>query len=188
VTVRATLIVDPPWPYTTKITDKRIRGFSGEHYRSMSIGQLAGLQIGKLGSHLFLWTTVAYTEDAFKLVRAWGFKPITMLFWVKAKGLTPFVGQRRFTPGYGTGYWFRGAVEPIIVAKKANAKSVRSPYIGLISPNMRHSMKPIALHEIVEETSGVSPSIHRVVRERRPTGLDLPRQFHLGQRHSQGHL
>jgi N6-adenosine-specific RNA methylase IME4 len=169
VAANGTVIADPPWPYTTKITDKRIRGFSGEHYRAMSIQQLAELKCSQLGSHLFLWTTVAYTEDAFKLVRAWGFKPITMMFWVKAKMLTPFVGEPLgFVPNYGTGHWFRGAVEPIIVAKKPNVSSVRSPYLGLISPNMRHSMKPTELHQLVESVKYPAPYIELFAREQRP--------------------
>lgn len=175
MTINGTLIVDPPWPYTTKITDKRVRGFSGEHYRAMSIDQLADLDIGRLGSHLFLWTTVAYTEDAFELVRDWGFIPVTMIFWVKAKQYMQIMGERKgFVPNYGTGHWFRGVVEPIIVAKKPKAASIRSPYIGLIAKNMRHSKKPDSLHQLIEKTPKYpAPYIELFAREEQPNWICL---------------
>lgn len=163
------IIVDPPWPYTDKITDPRVRGHSGEHYRAMSINQLADLRIGELGSYLFLWTTTAYTEDAFKLIRAWGFKPVTMMFWVKARRIIPLIGDKRhgFIPNYGTGHWFRGCVEPIIVAKKQNVKSIKTPYLGIISPNMQHSKKPKSLHQTIEKNYP-TPHIELFARTERP--------------------
>jgi len=109
-----------------------------------------------------MWTTGPFIEDAYKLIRAWGLEPITMLAWVKCaeintNGLEAFPiadGEDKhpeFKPTYGVGYWFRGCVEPIILAKAPGAPSIRTPFVGLLSPNAGHSRKPQTLHQICEE-------------------------------------
>jgi N6-adenosine-specific RNA methylase IME4 len=111
----------------------------------------------------FLWTTGPFIEDAYYLIREWGFIPITMLAWVKCTEITApheayalDPGQPgvpgSFKPAYGVGYWFRGCVEPIIVFKAPGTPSVRTPFQGLLSPNGKHSRKPDSLHQIIEST------------------------------------
>lgn len=158
-----TIIIDPPWPYAVGagISDPRPVDYRGrerrkQHYQTMSLEALRELPIGKLGDYLFLWSTVGFIEQSYALIRAWGFTPVTAIFRVKVRALElreQDGGKPRlsFRPHYGVGHWFRGAVEPIIVAKKKNAPTIRSKYIGLFSAASRHSRKPTSLHEVIEE-------------------------------------
>jgi N6-adenosine-specific RNA methylase IME4 len=146
---RGTVIVDAPWQYGA-------RGFhykDDEYYRTLDVAALKALPIGELADYLFLWRTVAFGEQAFRLVRHWGFEPVTELFWIKADSIAlppELHGRFLVHPPYGVGYWFRGVVEPIIVAKKPGAPLIRSNYIGLLGPAVYHSRKPDSLHQIIE--------------------------------------
>lgn len=164
IPIGPTAIIDPPWAYEQASHHKRLTGYStGHKYNSLSTADLAALPIGAMNlRYCFLWTTGPFIEDAYKLIRAWGMEPITMLAWVKCaeiqtNGLQAFPiadGEDKhpeFKPTYGVGYWFRGCVEPIILAKAPGAPSIRTPFVGLLSPNAGHSRKPQTLHQIVEE-------------------------------------
>lgn len=194
-----TAIIDPPWAYEQASKHERLTGYttisdpdSDKHqYNSLSTDDLAKLEIGKLNlRYCFLWTTGPFIEDAYRLIRAWGLEPITMLAWVKCldietNGLPAFAEPfdkkhpekvRRYwphdpsviiKPTYGVGYWFRGCVEPIILAKAPDAPSIRTPWVGLLSPNARHSRKPDTLHQLIE-TNFPGPYVELFGRRSRP--------------------
>jgi N6-adenosine-specific RNA methylase IME4 len=145
-----TVIVDPPWPYhqTSPTASALPKARRRSSYGQLSIAELMALPVGELADYLFLWTTVAFTEEAYQLVRAWGFVPVTKLYWIKTTAID--AGNNRFAPEYGVGFWFRGAVEEVIVGKKPEAASINTPWQGLLSPNYGHSRKPENIHEIIE--------------------------------------
>lgn len=161
-------IIDPPWAYGSASNHEKLTGYTttsdlDKHkYDSLSTEDLRDLPIRKMMDYVFLWTTGPFIEDAYSLIRAWGFDPITMLAWVKVQSvelpghdamlIDPPKGEPQigFTPTYGVGYWFRGCVEPIIVAKAPGVASIRTPFMGLLSPNGKHSRKPDSLHQIIE--------------------------------------
>lgn len=157
-------IIDPPWAYEQASHHERLTGYStGHEYPSLTTADMMDLPIRKMMNYLFLWTTGPFIEDAYKLIRAWGMEPITMLAWVKCaqidtNGLPAFPNipgdtfdaEKVFKPTYGVGYWFRGCVEPIILAKAPGVPSIRTPWVGLLSPNAKHSRKPQTLHQLIE--------------------------------------
>lgn len=158
-------IIDVPWAYERTSDHEKLRGYSTDHeYPSLTTEELAKLPIGEMMNYLFMWTTGPFMEDAYKLIRAWGFKPITSLYWVKCTEIHPGgiafppelthegveENKFKFKPEYNVGYWFRGCVEPIILAKRPGVPSIRTPFIGLLSPNAGHSRKPQTLHQLCE--------------------------------------
>ena len=146
---RGTAIIDPPWPYDRASRHKGMRGHSSRKYRAMSIADLERLPIGQLTSYVFLWTTPPFLETAYRVLRHWGFEPVTCLAWVKTDSVTP--GRvPKFKPSYGVGYWFRGGFEPVILAKRKGVPSIRTQWIGLLSPNAEHSRKPDTLYDLIE--------------------------------------
>lgn len=158
-------IIDPPWAYEQASKHERLTGYStGHEYESLSTEDLCQLPIRKMMKYGFLWTTGPFIEDAYRMIREWGMVPITMLAWVKTaeintNGLPAFGPWEHdpdvtFKPNYGVGYWFRGCVEPIILFKDPDAPSIRTPFVGLLSPNGRHSRKPDTLHQLIEATDG----------------------------------
>ena len=98
-----TIVADPPWPCQAM---RRANVLAGDHYPVMSLDQIIALPVSELAAedaHLYCWAVLPMMADAFDVVRAWGFAPITMLTWCK--------------PGPGLGGGFRGNTEHLIVAR-----------------------------------------------------------------------
>lgn len=90
------VFVDPAWYYPNRwITRKNGEGLNtfgpgaAGRYPVMKTDEIAALPIGKLGaadSLCLLWTTGPYlaTGEAAQVMRAWGYKPKTILYvWIK---------------------------------------------------------------------------------------------------------
>lgn len=155
-----TIIADPPWDYLPTSRQEKLRGYTDLHYEPLSTDELCKLPVGDLAadeSVLLLWTTFPFIGDAQRIIDAWGFTYVTGLAWVKADPETGAVG-------YGVGYWFRGAVELVLVGKRR--KSYRSQYVGLIHPGLNHSRKPETLHELAE-TTYPGPRLELFARQQR---------------------
>lgn len=82
-----TIVADPPWPYNdAPLGFQRDHGRDFLPYGTMTLEQIRGLNIGDLampGAHLYLWTTNRFFEDAYSVVRAWGWTPLQVLTWCK---------------------------------------------------------------------------------------------------------
>jgi len=85
------LYSDPPWRYSDSgvINDDNY-GRAERHYATMSIEELCDMgdsvkEISEDNAVLFLWTTSPMLEEAFKIIRAWGFKYKTSFVWDKIK-------------------------------------------------------------------------------------------------------
>ena len=115
-----------------------------EHYESLSIADLAALPVGNLCSgYLFLWSSGPWLPDGLSLIRAWGFDYITAIHWLKRNpsGKIP----------YGPGYWYRAAVETILVARKPGTKAIRTHERNVFeAPRGKHSAKPEEFQDHIE--------------------------------------
>ncbi len=166
-----TVLADPPWDYPPTSKDKRLRGYTDQHYTPLTTDDLCALPVADLATDeavLLLWTTFPFVADALRVVEAWGFDYVTGLAWVKANPKTSAVA-------YGVGYWFRGAVELCLVGKRK--KSYRSQYVGLVHPGLNHSRKPESIHQVAEATYP-GPRLELFAREKRDgwttLGLECP--------------
>lgn len=87
-----TIVADPPWELTLTGTRKRTKGGHGGEaldYRTMTIDEICALQVAGIalpGAHLWLWTTNQHLEEGFRVMRAWGFKYLAPIHWIKASG------------------------------------------------------------------------------------------------------
>jgi N6-adenosine-specific RNA methylase IME4/ParB-like chromosome segregation protein Spo0J len=133
------LVADPPWPYQSRMDDATKRGVVP--YPVMSLNEIKVLSVAELAhddSVLFLWITNAFVEEGFAVARAWGFRPVTLLTWVK--------------PRMGTGDWLRGASEHAIMAVRGR------PVVRLTNQSTvlhapvprRHSTKPPEAYALFE--------------------------------------
>ena len=160
-----TILADPPWPYDSP---KAIVGNGGRggqdgkaaniiqvdvlsHYPTMSIEQLKSMRVESVANdnaHLYLWTTNSFMVEAHEIAKAWGFKPKTVLTWVKMQK----DGSNRVS--MKTGYWYRSASEHIIFAvrgkQRLQGKAVPTAYC---LPRLPHSVKPDFFYELIEEQS-----------------------------------
>ena len=156
-----TIVADPPWDYDR--TGKRHSGRSPrpqaqDYYDLMTMDELCELPVANLsnpeGSHLYLWTTNAFIEESHVLARAWGFRPITVITWVKNK--------------MGTGWYFRGQTEHIIFAVRGSLPiPAENRSTTVFHADVRkHSEKPESSFTLIEQASP-SPRIELFARHYR---------------------
>jgi N6-adenosine-specific RNA methylase IME4 len=167
-----TFLIDPPWSYQTTTGHERLSGYSDKQYLPLTTADLCSLPVGELASSdavLLLWATWPFISDALTLIDSWGFKFVTGLPWVKTQADVTKLA-------YGVGYWFRGATEPLLVAKKG--KAFRNPTLGilhdaagLVSPRLEHSRKPDDVYELAEFYPG--PYLELFARRSRPGWVQL---------------
>lgn len=147
----ATILADPPW----NIQQQGGLGAS-RHYRLMSLHQIQALPVAGLAmpeAHLWLWATNAALESAFKVARAWGFEPRSLLTWLK--------------PRLGLGNYLRNCTEQLIFATRGRAPIlVRNQPNWLFAIRQDHSHKPEEIYDIIERCSP-SPYLELFARRRR---------------------
>lgn len=158
-----TIVADPPWPLKDsgpRTVSKGGRwdtsgaGMAGQQsripYERMSIEEIAALPIGQFAdrdSHLYLWAVNAFMEDAYRIVRAWGFKPSTLLTWCKPP------------MGLGFGGSYVNTSEFVIFARRgslAATSRIDSTWFAWPRPYAQgpiHSAKPDAFLDMVEQVS-----------------------------------
>jgi len=137
-----TIVADPPWRYASAAT----KADAAKHYDTMSLGAIFALAddvraLAAPDAHLWLWTTNALIEEGYDVVRAWGFRPLTLLTWCK--------------PQPGVGYYLRNNTEHCILASRGAPlvpadKAMASWYVW---PRGAHSAKPDAFYDLVEQVS-----------------------------------
>lgn len=141
------IIADPPW---WEAGGGKIKRGADRHYPLMKTSDICDLPV-KLwtlpDAHLYLWTTNNFLEDALLVVKAWGFKYISMITWAKEDG-------------FGLGQYFRGKTEHVLFCRKGqppyrtDQTGKRSQGLTLFwSPRTKHSEKPTIIHEYAEAIS-----------------------------------
>ncbi len=160
----ATIVADPPWPYSDTNANalrrtikqdgtEAIGAGTDEHYSVMSLEEIASLPVQEVAednAHLYLWVTNSFIEEGHGIVRSWGFKPKTVLTWVKV--------QHHKDPArvsMKTGYYFRGATEHVLFAVRGSLRlQDRTGYpTAYLWPRLPHSVKPQEFFDLVERVS-----------------------------------
>lgn len=154
------LCADPPWSFGDKLPGPS-RG-AEKNYPVLSVDDICAFPRPELASDalLFLWRVSSQVEEAYRVVRAWGFVPKTEIVWRK----TTKNGKRWF----GMGRIVRAEHETCIVAKRGRpvikAKNVRSTFDAEAG---RHSAKPECFYDLVEQLSD-GPYAEMFARRVRP--------------------
>lgn len=134
-----TIVVDPPWPYRQPGGEASAE----RRYTLMTMADIAALPVGHIAApdaHIYVWTTNAFLVEAHDLIRAWGFRQITALTWVK--------------PRLGMGYYFRNTTEHVLFGVRGRCPILRKDIpTHFTAPCGRHSAKPAAFFDLVESAS-----------------------------------
>ncbi len=136
-----TIVADPPWRYASAAT----KADAGKHYSTMRLDDICALPVAALAApdaHLWLWCTNALMEDGYRVVRAWGFSPITVLTWCKRRP--------------GVGYYLRNNTEHAIFATRGKPMVPETKPMAswfLWDAPRAHSAKPVAFYDVVEQVS-----------------------------------
>jgi N6-adenosine-specific RNA methylase IME4 len=173
----ATILADPPWRYNSP---RAIVGNGGRgnkngtasdiiqvdvsvHYNTMSVEELKALPVQnhvENNAHLYLWTTNSFMVEAHDIAASWGFKPKTILTWVKKQHSNDKVSMK-------TGYWYRSCTEHIIFAVRGSLRLI-GPTVptAFILPRLPHSIKPDFFYELIE-TQSPGPYLELFARKSR---------------------
>lgn len=160
----STIVVDPPWAYDEGWAPFGPTSRGGDRprrrplpYSSLDVDAIAALPVGDLpaeNAHLYLWTTNRYLRSAFMVAEAWGFKPSQTLTWCKPP------------MGIGPGGAFSITTEFVLFCRRGSlAAEKRQESTWWQWPRGRHSVKPSAFMDIVEQ---VSPGPYAELFARQP--------------------
>ena len=146
MSVYQTIVADPPWRFNDKLPGSG-RG-ADKHYETMTIEAICDYQLPEIAddSRLFLWTVAAMGEEGYSTMRAWGFRPVSELIWYKE--------TKNGKAWFGMGRTVRAAHERCIIGVRGKppvlSHSIRSVFMAEAG---RHSEKPEAFYQLVEELS-----------------------------------
>jgi len=151
------ILADPPWSYENKKTGGSLNGGAEQQYQTMPLDEICDMEVKRISekdSCLFLWATTPLLPEGLEVLKSWGFKYKTAIYWRKIMSL-------------GMGYWFRGQVELCLLGVRGNLKAFRSQEPNFIETRVRkHSQKPDHLYGIIE-TLNLDPKIELFARENR---------------------
>ncbi len=164
------LAADPPWRFGDSLPGPG-RGAS-KHYATLPVDEICLFPLPEMADNsiLFLWRVSSMVEEAYKVVRSWGFTPKTELVWKKK--------TKNDKRHFGMGRIVRAEHETCIVATMGRPeilrKDIRSTFEaeevgGLFEAvaDRRHSKKPDEFFQIVESLSS-GPYVELFARTRRP--------------------
>lgn len=174
------ICADPPWHFKShtalQMANWNSRRDAEKHYSVMGVDDIAALPIKDIAAkdaHLFLWTTGPCLEQAFGVIRAWGFRYSSMAFtWAKLKK-SHDAKQLRLVPTIdsdfhvGLGLTTRKNAEFCLLARRGSprrlAKNIREL---IVAPRREHSRKPDEAYERIQRyTAG--PYLELFAREQR---------------------
>jgi len=148
-----TIVADPPWRFEG---NDRGDGLAADHYATMPAAEIAALDVAGLAapdSHLYLWAPVAKVPDALEICAVWGFRYVGLLTWVKS--------------GLGLGTWWRVSTEHIVFGVRGSLRTAPNLRNWFEAARTRHSAKPEAFYELVEQASP-APYLDLFARGERP--------------------
>lgn len=165
----AVILADPPWEF--RAYSPKGDGRSAEnHYPTMELADIKALPVADIADKdcaLFLWVTFPQLEDAFAVIKAWGFTYKTVAFaWVKQN-------KKSDSLFWGMGYWTRANVELCLLATRGNPKRASAGvHQVVVSHIQEHSRKPEEVHKRIIQLMGDVPRAELFAR-RKADGFDV---------------
>ena len=177
-----TVVADPPWDYSRKISGGGTSGYSpvhpsrggnrgaANHYPTLTLDELSQLPVSDVvadKAHLYLWTTGAFIVEAHHLAEIWGFAPKGVIPWVKVKKdairhIQNAGGDLHASVRMGMGLYIRWASE------FGKLSTLRKDINGVVfAERQAHSQKPDELYRLVEAASP-GPRLELFARVSRP--------------------
>jgi N6-adenosine-specific RNA methylase IME4 len=158
--------VDPPW----KFKDSANSGKRGavHKYPVMTVPELCALPVGDLAAKnalLAMWTVPTMPEEALCVMRAWGFRFVTL------KGFTWVKTTRNGKLHFGMGHYTRSNSEDCAFAVKGKWTELCASHAVsqiIYAPVREHSRKPDEAADKLVQLCGDVSRIELFARNRRP--------------------
>jgi N6-adenosine-specific RNA methylase IME4 len=149
------LYADPPWKYND---ERQGYGAATDHYSTLAVDELCALPVGDLAGDeavLFLWATAPLLPDCLRVVEAWGFAYKTFFVWDKVK--------------HNYGHYNSVRAELLLLCTRGSctpdsAKLFDS--VVQVERSERHSEKPEAFRQLIDQLYGQGPRIELFARKR----------------------
>jgi N6-adenosine-specific RNA methylase IME4 len=158
------IYADPPWSYDNNLKERIDMG--GTTYPRMNLEDIKAVPVPDLADEeciLFLWGTWPKLQETLEVIKAWGFKYITVAFlWVKTY-------PKKGTIVSGIGHWTKGNTEFCLLAKKGKCTRWRKAMDVMqviMAPKDIHSRKPPEARDRIVRLLGDLPRIELFARQR----------------------
>lgn len=158
------IYADPPWQYRDKCNSGD-RGASHK-YPVMNLRDICKLPVDQIADDsclLAMWWVPPMPVEALEVVKAWGFRFMTM------KGFTWHkTNKNQGDSAMGMGHMTRSNSEDMLFAVKGKLpKRINAGIIQHVTaPRMKHSQKPDIFRQLLVELLGDVPRIELFAREK----------------------
>ena len=156
------VMIDPPWTfslYSKKGEEKSAQA----QYKCMSMDAIRALPVAGLGKPdalFLLWATAPLLDQCIDTGKAWGLTYKSMTNWRKI--------TKHGKVGFGTGFVFRCASEPLLAFTRGNPKTTRSTRTVFDGRVREHSRKPEEAYEMAEKLMPGARRADVFSRQKRP--------------------
>lgn len=151
------IYADPPWTYR----DKALAGNRGAgcKYDVMSLEDIKKMPVKELAKDdctLFMWVTMPFLEEAFDVMRAWGFEYKTCAFtWIKQN-------RKSDSLFWGMGNWTRANAELCLLGVRGKPKRADAGVHSVIISHVEeHSKKPAETRDRIVRLLGCGGGIQK---------------------------
>jgi N6-adenosine-specific RNA methylase IME4 len=158
------IYADPPWRFEFSPSASRS---VENHYPTLSIDEICERPVGEIATPsavLFLFVPASILEQAFEVIRAWGFKYRTGAIWRKT-------GRQTDNAHPGQGHYFRQAHEHLLLATRGDMPTPHEnarPLSVFDAPRPgENSRKPDLVYELIERMYPTLPKIELFARNKR---------------------
>lgn len=164
------IYADPPWKYSNNLGDKAAYGAASSAYPTMQLADICALPMQDIvfaDCTLVMWSTGPKQVEAHEVLRAWGFKYVTMFYvWIKTNPLaeSPFYRNDIWK---GRGQYTKPNAEFAMLARRGSMLpiyEVTVPQVIIAPQPMKHSAKPDAARLGLEALFGDIPRIELFAR------------------------
>lgn len=165
------IYADPPWQYDDQLGNNPKYG--GITYTTMETRDIANITVRDIradNSLLFMWATLPKLEDAFTVIRKWGFQYVTTAFiWIKIyeSGSDKEIHELdQKDIRTGTGRWTNTNAEVVLLGKHGKMQRASTNVKQLIISKINgHSTKPPEIRDRIVKLAGDLPRVELFARE-----------------------
>ena len=150
-------VVDPPWPIEHHQRSVRPNQPGLPPYPTMSVEEIAALEVPVQNGHCWLWTTNGFLRDAFEVLEAWGFEYRSTFVWHKNTGFQTLSG-----PQYRAEFILHGVKGD--APPFADRKQFFTVFDG---KNEGHSIKPGVFYDLLDRVHGDCRKVDVFARSQR---------------------
>ncbi len=137
------IYADPPWQYTSgdQHTEDEQDTVIGTHYPSMPLADICRLPVQQMAATdavLFLWVTSPTLEEAFAVVKGWGFEYKASMIWDKVK--------------HNVGHYVSVRHELLLICTRGTPPKVPKLTDSVyVEDRTEHSRKPPFFRDLIDE-------------------------------------